>query len=70
MGAPILYKLPFFTSWGQESWITKEMFDSELSHQSLVSEFIGDRTGQKGGGIIILVRSALSLEEKSEYNSL
>ena len=28
-----------------------------------------DRSGKKGGGVIVLVRSALSLQEKSEFNS-
>ena len=39
-----------------------------FSHQSLDSVYRRDRIGQKGGGVIILVRSALSSEEKSEFN--
>ena len=46
------------------------MFDNEFSPTELgftVSR--RDRIGQKGGGVIILVRPALSSEEKSEFNS-
>ena len=41
-----------------------------FSHQSLDSQFYRrDRIGQKGGGVIILVRSVLSSKAKSEFNS-
>ena len=54
---------------GTETWLTKEMFDSEFFPPELgFTVYRRDRIGQKGGGIIILVRSALSSEEKSEFN--
>ena len=46
---------------GTETWLTKEMFDSDVYRRDCI--------GQKGGGVIILVRSALSSEEKSQFNS-
>ena len=55
---------------GTETWLTKEMFDSEFFPPELgFTVYRRDRTGQKGGGVIILVRAALSSEEKSEFNS-
>ena len=55
---------------GTETWLTKEMFDSEFFPPELgFAVYRRDRIGQKGGGVIILVRSALSSEEKSEFNS-
>ena len=55
---------------GTETWLTKEMFDSEFFPPELgFTIYRRDRTGQKGGGVIILVSSALSSEERSEYNS-
>ena len=55
---------------GTETWLTKGVFDSEFFPPEL--EFIvylRDCSGQKGSGVIILVRSALSSEEKLEFNS-
>ena len=55
---------------GTETWLTKEMFDSEFLPSELgFTVYRRGRIGQKGGGVIILVRSALSSEEKSEFNS-
>ena len=55
---------------GTETWLTKKMFDSEFFPPELgFTVYRRDRIGQKGSGIIILVRSALSSEEKSEFNS-
>ena len=52
---------------GTETWLTKEMFDSEFFPSELgFTVYRGDRIAQKGGGVIILVRSALSSEEKSD----
>ena len=54
---------------GTETRFTKEMFDSEFFPPELgFTVYRRDRIGQKGGGVIILVRSALSSEEKSEFN--
>ena len=54
---------------GTETWLTKEMFDSECFPPELgFTVYRRDRIGQKDGGVIILVRSALSSEEKSEFN--
>ena len=51
-------------------WLTKEIFDSEFFPPELrFTVYRRDRPGQKGGGVIILVRSALFSEEKSEFNS-
>ena len=48
----------------------KEMFDSEFFPPELgFTVYRRDRIGQKSGGVIILVRSSLSSEEKSEFNS-
>ena len=53
-----------------ETWPTKEIFDSEFFPPELgFKVYRRDRIGQKGGGVIILVRPALSSEEKSEFNS-
>ena len=47
------------------------MFDSEFFPPELgFTVYRRDRPGQKGGWVIILVRSALSSEEKSEFNSV
>ena len=55
---------------GTETWLTKKMFDSEFFPPELgFTVYRRDRIGQKGDGVIILVRSALSSEEKSEFNS-
>ena len=55
---------------GTETWLTKEIFDSKFFPPELrFTVYLRDRTGQKGGGVIILVKSALSSEEKSEFNS-
>ena len=55
---------------GTETWLTKEMFDSEFFPPELgFTVYRKDRIGQKGGGVIILVRFALFSEEKSEFNS-
>ena len=55
---------------GTETWLTKEMFDSEFFPPELgFTVYRRDRSGQKGGRVIIWVRSALSSEEKSEFNS-
>ena len=54
---------------GTETWLTNEMFDSEFSHQSLDSVYRRNRISQKGGGVIMPIRSTLSWEEKSEFNS-
>ena len=55
---------------GTETWLTNEMFDSEFFPPELgFTVYLRDRIGQKGGWVIILVRSALSSEEKSEFNS-
>ena len=46
------------------------MFDSEFFPPELgFTVYRRDPIGQKGGGVIILVRSALSSEEKSEFSS-
>ena len=53
-----------------ETWLVKEMFDSEFSPPELgFTVYRRDRIGQKGDWVIILVRPALSSEEKSEFNS-
>ena len=49
--------------------LPKRCLTVSFSHQSLDSQFIGDCIGQKGGGVIILVRSALSSEDKPEFNT-
>ena len=50
-----------------ETWLTKETFDSEFFPPELgFTVYQRDRIGQKGCGVVILVRSALSSEEKSE----
>lgn len=55
---------------GTETWLTKDMFDSEYFPPELgFTVYRRDRIGQKGGGVIILVKSHLSSEERSEYNS-
>ena len=55
---------------GTETWLTKELFDSEFFPPELgFTVYRRDHIGQKGGGVIILVRSALSSEEKSEFSS-
>ena len=55
---------------GTETWLTKEMFNSEFFPPELgFTVYRRDRIDQKGGGVIILVRSALSSKEKSEFNS-
>ena len=55
---------------GTEICLTKEIFDSEFSPPELgFKVYRRDHIGQKGGGVKILVRSALSSEEKSEFNS-
>ena len=44
-------------------WLTKEMFDSEFFSPELgFTVYWRDLIGQKGGGVIILVRSARSSE--------
>ena len=54
---------------GTETWLTKEMFDSELIPPELgFTVYRRDRSGQKGGRVIIRVGSALSSEEKFEFN--
>ena len=46
------------------------MFDSEFfPPEPGFTVYRRDHIGQKGGGVIILVRSALSSEEKSEFKS-
>ena len=46
---------------GTETWHIKEMFDSEFFPPELgFTVYRRDRIGQKGSGVIILVRSALS----------
>ena len=55
---------------GTEICLTKEIFDNEFSPPELgFTVYRRDHIGQKGGGVKILVRSALSSEEKSEFNS-
>ena len=55
---------------GTETWLTKEMFDSEFFPPELgFTVYRRDHISQKGGGVIILLRSAFSSEEKSEFNS-
>ena len=55
---------------GTETWLTKEMFDSEFFPPELgFTVYWRDRIGQKSGRVIILVRFALSSEEMSEFNS-
>ena len=55
---------------GTETWLTKEMFDSKFFPPELkFTVYQRDHIGQKGDGVIILVRPALSSEEKSEFNS-
>ena len=48
---------------GTETWLTKEMFDSEFFPPELgLTVYWTDRSGQKDGVVIILVRSALCSE--------
>ena len=55
---------------GTETWLIKNMFDSEFFPPVFgFTVYRRDRTGQKGDGVIILVISALSSIEKSEFNS-
>ena len=55
---------------GGSRMLTKDMFDSEVFPPELgFTVYRRDRIGQKGGRAIILVRSALSSERKSEFNS-
>ena len=49
--------------------LPKRCLTASFSHQSLDSVYRRNHIGQKGGGVIILVRSALSSEDKSEFNS-
>ena len=54
---------------GTETWLINEMFDIEFFPPELgFTVYRRDRVGQKGDGVIILVRSALSSEEKSGFN--
>ena len=54
---------------GTETWLTKEMFDSEFFPPELgFTVYRKDRISQKGGRVIILVRSALS-SEKSQNST-
>ena len=55
---------------GTETWLTKDLFDNEYFPPELgFTIYRRDRTGQRGGGVIILVKSDFPSEEKPEYNS-
>ena len=55
---------------GTETWLTPDIHDSELFPPDLgYTVYRRDRTGPKGGGVIILVKSSFQSQAKPEFNT-
>ena len=55
---------------GTETWLTAEIHDNEYFPPELgYTVYLRDMTGQKGGGVIILVNSKSTSELKSAYHT-
>ena len=55
---------------GTETWFTPDIHDSELIPPDLgYTVYRRDRTGPKGGGVIILVKSSFQSQAKPEFNT-
>ena len=53
-----------------ETWLTAEIHDNEyFPHKLGYTVYRRDRSGQKGGGVIILVNSKFTIELKSVYHT-